>query len=85
MEVYPLEDVDIKNWKITMLNGYVHYFDWAIFNSELLNYQKAHCLSVSGMNFHLLWLLYFRFVLDSEKPLSSVGEPHDVWTCEARF
>ena len=24
---------NIANWKITMFNGNIHYFDWAIFNS----------------------------------------------------
>ena len=27
--------------KSTILNGKTHYFDWAIFNSELLNYQRV--------------------------------------------
>ena len=29
---------NIASWKITMFNGKIHYFDWAIFNSyvELL-------------------------------------------------
>ena len=24
-----------------MFNGKIHYFDWAIFNSELLNYERV--------------------------------------------
>ena len=25
-------------WKITIFTGKTHYFDWAMFNSKLLNY-----------------------------------------------
>ena len=37
--IYPL--VNITIWKITMFNGKIHHLDWAIFNSELLNYQRV--------------------------------------------
>ena len=31
--MYPLVNVYITNWKITIFHGKTHYFDWAIFNS----------------------------------------------------
>ena len=31
---YPLVNV--------IFNGKIHYFDWAMFNSELLNYQRVY-------------------------------------------
>ena len=30
---YPLVMTNIANWKITIFNGKIHDFDWAIFNS----------------------------------------------------
>ena len=41
---YPLVNVYIANWKIIMFNGKIHYFDWVIFNSELLNYQRVYSI-----------------------------------------
>ena len=41
---YPLVNVYIANWKITILSiihGKTHYFDWAIFNSFLYVYQAG--------------------------------------------
>ena len=38
----PLVNVYITNWKITIFNGKIHYFDWAIFNSYVTNYQREN-------------------------------------------
>ena len=27
--------LQFANWKFTMFNGKIHYFDWAIFNSDV--------------------------------------------------
>jgi hypothetical protein len=29
-------------WKISMFNGYINYFDWAIFNRYVTNYQRVY-------------------------------------------
>jgi len=43
--IYPLVNVYITNWKITMFHGQISYFDLAIFNSELLLYQGVHFMA----------------------------------------
>ena len=40
-EMYPLVVTNIANWKITMVNGKTHDFDWAIFNSYVSHYQRV--------------------------------------------
>ena len=40
--IYPLVMTNIANWKDPpILNGKIHYFDWAIFNSFLYVYQRV--------------------------------------------
>ena len=38
--IYPLVNVYITMER-SMFNGKTHYFDWAIFNSYMLNYQRV--------------------------------------------
>ena len=45
MEVYPLVNVYITMERSTIFHGKIHYFDWAIFNSKLLNYQRGIWIS----------------------------------------
>ena len=40
MEVYPLVRVCIT-MEITIIHGKTHYFNWAMFNSELLLHQRV--------------------------------------------
>ena len=41
--VIPSEvNVYITKWKITMLYGKTHYFDWAMFNSYVSHYQRVY-------------------------------------------
>ena len=37
-----LVNIEKKRWKITIFNGKIHYFDWAIFNSYVTNYQRIY-------------------------------------------
>jgi hypothetical protein len=59
---YPLVNCYITMERSTIFHGKIHYFDWAIFNSELLNYQRvntkvsAFCRSADI----LVWLFYSR-------------------------
>jgi hypothetical protein len=46
MEITVHNDYPLVNCPITMEHhhfqwGFIHYFDWAMFNSELLNYQRV--------------------------------------------
>ena len=52
MEITVHNDYPLVNCPITMEHhhfqwGFIHYFDWAMFNSELLNYQRV--------SLHWLW------------------------------
>ena len=38
---YPLVMTHITMERSTIFNGKINYFDWAIFNSKLLNYQRV--------------------------------------------
>jgi hypothetical protein len=38
---YPLVNCCITMENHHAINGKTHYFDWAIFNSKLLNYQRV--------------------------------------------
>ena len=42
---YPLVNVYITMERSTIFHGKTHYFDWAIFNSKLLNYQRVPRMS----------------------------------------
>ena len=39
---YPLVMTTIAMERSTIFNGEIHDFDWAIFNSELINYQRVY-------------------------------------------
>ena len=47
---------NILPWKITIFNGKIHYFDWAIFNSFLYVHQRVHgeSLVIHNLNSHLV-------------------------------
>ena len=55
---YPAWWTNSLPWKITIFNGKIHYFDWAIFNSYVNVYQRV-CLWIrnSQTGFSLLTLL----------------------------
>ena len=44
---YPLVNFHITDGKISIFNGQIHYFDWAIFNSYVTNYQRVKFLKPS--------------------------------------
>ena len=44
MRIYPLVNIQKTDGTISILNGKTHYFDCAIFNSKLLNYQRVYHL-----------------------------------------
>ena len=64
----------------TIFNGKTHYFDWAIFNSELLNYQRGRWLVevVMLFSFEILRVLgcctacTWRLYVPNITPLSNV-------------
>jgi hypothetical protein len=41
MVVYPLVNSHITMERSTIFDGKIHYFDWAIFNSYVTNYQRV--------------------------------------------
>ena len=41
MEVYPLVNVYMTMERSTMFHGKINYFDWAMFNSYVTNYQRV--------------------------------------------
>jgi len=44
---YSLVNFHITDGKISIFNGQIHYFDWAIFNSYVTNYQRVKFLKPS--------------------------------------
>ena len=52
--IYPLVNVNKTLWKSPCdFHGKIHYFDWAMFNSKLLVYQRVCVYSLSGL--HPAW------------------------------
>ena len=54
---YPLVNFHITDGKISIFNGQIHYFDWAIFNSYVTNYQRVKFLKPSLGYWHLLTIV----------------------------
>ena len=49
--IYPMVMTHIANWKITIFNGKIHYFDWAIFHSYVKLPEGIQKNPIGSLNF----------------------------------
>ena len=58
-----------KSQKITTFLGKISYFDWAMFNSKLLNYQRVNPINIP-LNRYKIQLNHYKIPLNHFKSLS---------------
>jgi len=54
----------------TMFNGKIHYFDWAIFNSYVTNYQRV--MLINGLFMVYSWIIIMFIVVYEQCFFSSI-------------
>ena len=83
--IYPLVNVYITMERSTIFNGKIHYFDWAIFNRYVTNYQRVYPINIPlnpikppfsyGFPMVFLWFSY-GFPMGSPSDLSETRHHH---------